>query len=473
MSAGEKQWYTKYRPKTVEEYSGEKVKSIVKRRFTSEQKRPNVMMVYGTSGCGKTTLCRMLTKYYLCESPKEDGTPCEECEMCKMINERLIYGEDGVECDGVTELDSTKANKDQMENIIEDAMVAPIFTKKKILIIDECHKLNNSTQSLLLKLMEDIPKHLVIMLATTDEDKVLEAIMNRCQVKIEVHRQSVKEMADVMLEIAKKENITVSKQALELIAKTEGRVPRQCINTLEDIAKSFDGVVNVDNVTEMCSIVRSDLYIDFYNAANTGLEDILLFNNRLKNMDLTVTKFMSGLMKFTMEAIYIKHGIALDEYTKEYVKQVKKLFSLYKSGDFDMLLQILEYAAKMLSADENRNEVLLTTTAMRISKIDMLANGISMERGNAVIENSESLAKHLESIKENAKIVEDDYKVDMSAEEMVDEYKDMETVDDGGIAKSLIDMALSEMGSTEEDADEEADNGEDLTYDQIEQMFGN
>lgn len=472
MGASEKQWYTKYRPKSIEEYSGEKVKAIVRRRFTSEQKRPNVIMVYGTSGCGKTTLCRMLAKYYLCMSPKEDGTPCEECEMCQTINERLIYGEDGVECEGVTELDSTKANKEQVENVISEAMLAPIFTSKKILIFDECHKLSDSTQSILLKLLEDIPQHLVVMLATTDIDKVLDTILNRCQVKIEVHRQTVKEMANVMLEIAKKENISVSMQALELIARTEGRVPRQCINTLEDVAKSFDGVVNVDNVSELCNIVRAELYMDFYEAANKGLEDILLFNSKLRGMDITVNKFISGLMKFTMEALYIKHGIALEDYTKDYIKSVKGIFELYTSSDFDMLLQILEYAAKMMTSDENRNEVLLTTTAMRISKIDLLAQGLAMETDRAVEENTESLARHIEKIKQSTEIVESKYNVQTTPEGMLEDFKDMEEVNDETDYDKLMAAALGEMSSSDPEEDTAEEEG-DQTWDEIEAMFNN
>lgn len=474
MDNSEKQWYTKYRPSTINDYSGEKIKSIVRRRFTSEQKRPNVILAYGTSGCGKTTILRMLTKYYLCENPTEDGEPCEVCEMCRTINERLIYGEDGVECDGVVEIDSTKANKGQIEEVIEDSLIAPIFGKKKILILDECHKLSNSTQSLLLKLLEDIPKHLVVMMATTDVDKMLDTILNRCQVKLEVHRQSVKEMANVLLEISKKENLQVSMQALELIARTENRVPRQCINTLEDIAKSFDGVVNVDNVTELCSIVRSELYMDFYDAANTGLEEILMFNNKLRNMDISINKFLGGLMKFTMEAIYIKHGIALDEYTKEYIGEVKKLFNTYKSGDFDMLLQILEYASKMVTNDESRNEVLLTTTAMRISKIDMLADGLEFETAHAVEENNLSLARHIAGIKGKSEIVESKYKVEMTAENLVSEYSDVQEVDTAdtlGISSSLLAMAQGEMDGIEEQEDDSYEENSGIEYDELDRLF--
>lgn len=455
MDLGEKQWYNKYRPKTIEEYHGEKIKSLVRRRFSSEDKRPNVVLAYGTSGCGKTTILRILSKYYMCLDPKEDGTPCEHCEMCEAINERLINKEEGVECDGVMELDATKASKADMEETLEDALIAPIFTKKKVLILDECHKLSDSTQSLLLKLLENIPMHLIVMMATTNEEKMLDAILNRCQVKMEVHRQSIKEMAETLMDISKKESISVSQEALELIARTENRVPRQCINTLENVAKSFDGVVNVANVAELCSIVTSDLYMDFYRAANSGLEEILLFQNKLKDMDITVSKFMSGLMKFTVEAITIKHGISLEEHTKQYVKEISSLFKLYTVNEFSMLMNILENVIKTISYDENYNDVLLITTAMRISKVDLLAKGLGFESGKAAEENDISLARHIQKIKESAELIEDNTEKELSQERLSELYSDIEEVDDGDLSELIGSIS-------EKDTDYNIDNTDNI-----------
>lgn len=455
MDNGSKQWYTKYRPCTIDEYSGDKVTEVINRRFRDESKRPNVVLAYGTSGCGKTTLLRMLSKYYLCEHPKEDGSPCEECEMCTSINERLIYGEDGVECDGVTEIDATKdGSKNEISGIIDDALIAPIFGKKKILIIDECHALSPAAQGRLLKVLEDIPSHLVIMMATTDVDKVIGTILNRCTVKIEIRKQSIKSMASVLMRIAKNENLTVSEDALELIARIKDRVPRECINTLEDVAKSYDGIVNVQNVTALCNVASSELYIEFYNASNSGLEDILSFNYKLKEIDFPIDKFINGLMKFTLDAMYIKHGIGISEYTKEYVKEVRKLFINYKNGDFDMLLQILEYAAKMLTSNESRNEVLLTTTAMRVGKIDLLAKGLSMEIENAVNENELSLARHIELIKTDMVEVEQQYQTELTADKVKEDYVNVKEA--SATAKML--MALAEYGEEDSEESNNTDN---------------
>lgn len=454
-------WYVKYRPFTMKDYASTHINNIVKRRFTSEENRPNVVMIYGTHGCGKTTLARILSKYYLCENPNEDGTPCEQCEMCRQINENLMYAEGGVETLGVREINATKVNgKDDIEAVMEEAMIEPMLGKKKVIIFDECHKLSEAAQGVLLKPIEDIPKHLVIMFATTDIDKVKDTIQSRCQVKIEVHRQSVKTMTDRLLEISKMENLTVSRQALEIIARHNNRIPRESINMLEDVAKSFDGEVTVDNVNELCQAVGTKFYMEFYNCANRGLEDILLFNKELDENDITIKKFFSGLMQFTMQAIYIKHGISLEEYTPDFIKSVKKLFEMYKSNEFDMLLQVLEYASKMLTEDDGRNSVILTTTAMRIGKIGLLASGLTFEMGQAIIENNLSLDEHTAKIKKKAEDISN--QMFTGGEDDVDENEVEKTYSDpvkiGEIAGILEELANSKDEETLEEDKDSAEN---------------
>ena len=289
-------WYRKYRPKTMDDYLGESIRQIVKNRFTREDARPSVMMIYGTRGCGKTTFARIISKYYLCENPKEDGRPCEECDVCLSINETLINGEAGVETPGVVEVDATTANgKEAIQNIIEDAIIPPTYTKKKLLILDECHMITAQAQNSLLKIIEDIPPHLVVIFATTDPEKVLGTVHSRCQLKLEVKKQSIDDMASRLLQIATYEGVTTSREALKIIAKKGDRVPRECINLLESIAKNYGNQVTISNVRASLKDIIS-IYC-FYEAANS-IENILLFNNKLKEMDIT-QDVISGLSRFS------------------------------------------------------------------------------------------------------------------------------------------------------------------------------
>ena len=425
----EKSWYTKHRPATMEQYSGPAIKNIVEKRFTKRENMPHVMMIHGSRGCGKTTFSRIISKYYLCLNFTESG-PCEECEMCQSINEILISGESGVECPGVVEVDATIANgKEAIQEVMDDAMLSPIYGDFKVLIMDECHMFSNAAQNSLLKLIEDIPPHLVVIFATTDPQKVLPTIKSRCQLTLEARKQSVQDMARRLMEIAKIERLTVSQEALEVIARKGNRVPRECINLLENIAKTYAGEVTIDNVRDYLGGTTSELYMDYFKAANTGLSATLVFIRKLRNDDVKLNDFVSGLMGFVMDSLYIKHGVSLEEYPTDYLNAVKKMFEMYNSSDFDVLMQIIEYLSNQLTADDdNKNELLLTTTALRISKIDMLANGLAKEQDEAIVENKLSLVEHHKKLKvDNAQAIEAQ-KMDLDLEEIKEEFGDIRQV---------------------------------------------
>lgn len=427
----EKSWYTKYRPKTLEEYAGPAIKGIVQKRFRKRSDMPHVIMIHGSRGCGKTTLARILSKYYNCLNPHEDGTPCEECEMCQSINDILIAGNSiDVECPGVVEIDATVMNgKEAIQEVLEDAVQAPIYSQYKVLIVDEVHMVSNAAQNSMLKIIEDIPPHLVVIFATTDPEKVLQTIKSRCQLTLEARKQSVTDMSNRLRQISEMEKLHVTTGALDIISRKGNRVPRECINLLEGIAKTYDGEVNVANIQDYLGGASSDMYIEYFKAANSGLSDILLFIKSLKDKDVKLKDFCSGILQFAMDSMYVKHTISMEDYPKDYVVSIKKLFEIYNSSDFDMLLQILEYMTTHLTDDDSaRNEVLLTITAMRISKIKLLASGLADEASDAIVENKESLYQHSQKLKEdNAKAIEQ-LKMELNINTIKDSFENVKQV---------------------------------------------
>lgn len=447
----EKSWYTKYRPVTMEDYSGPTIKSIVEKRFNKRENMPHVIMIHGSRGCGKTSFCRIIAKYYLCQNFTEEG-PCEECEMCQSINEILISGESSqVECPGVTELDATIMNgKEAIQEVLDDALQAPIYSDFKVLIVDECHMISHAGQNSMLKIIEDIPQHLVVIFATTNPEKVLQTIKSRCQLTLEARKQSIKDMLHRLMKISTIEKLHVSKESLEIIARKGDRVPRECINLLEGIAKTYNGDVTIDNVREYIAGVSSDLYLEYFKAANSCLGATLMFIKKLRDDDVKLSDFVNGLMQFTLDSMYIKHGISLEEYPVEYVKSIKELFDMYSSSDFDMLLQVLEYLSNNLTEENiSKNELLLTTTAMRISKIDLLANGLAKESSQAIIENKISLYEHSKLLKVNNEEIIEQMKIDVTPAEIKESFGDIrQVVGTAGILDSVqlpeIDMSISD-----------------------------
>lgn len=383
---GDIAWVRKYRPTSFEEYMGDDIKNVVINRFKNRDNIPNTIMLYGTRGTGKTSMARLLCKEILCLSPV-DGHSCGQCDMCKEIDEYISATEAGVECTGITEVDAaTTTGKSDINDIIEDALIPPMYPLKyKVIIMDECHMLSVSAQNSLLKVIEEPPKHLVFILCTTDPEKVIGTIQSRMQLKLEVKKKTVDEMVLKLEEIARAENLTISKEALQVIAKKGDRIPRECIMLLESIAKSSSGEVTLASVREQLGEVSTEIYMEFYRASFNAVAkkspySILEFTKTLQEKNIAYKDFIQGLSRFTLDCIYIKHGIGLEDYPTSFVKQVKDLFKMYNSSGYDFLIKAMLSAYYNLSTDDVKNELTIINTGLRVGKAVQISQMSSVER---------------------------------------------------------------------------------------------
>ena len=401
---GDIAWVRKYRPSSFDDYMGEDVKRMVISRFAKRDSIPNTIMLYGTRGTGKTSMARLLAKEIHCMNPI-DGHSCGVCDMCKEIDAYISSTEAGAECPGITEVDAaTTTGKSDINDIIEDALIPPMYPlEHKIIILDECHMLSNSAQNSLLKVIEEPPSYLIFILCTTDPEKVIGTIHSRMQLKLEVKKKSVDEMVHKLTEIAEKENLTISPEALQIIAKKGDRIPRECINLLESIAKNFDNNITVDNVRLALGDIANAIYIKYYEAANSSLYNIFQVIKEMKEQSIAPKDFIKGLTRFTLDALNIKFGVGIEDFSTDFVKQIKPLFKYYKVSDCDALLQIIEHASTSMDSDDTKSELIIVNTAMRIGKVNLLSKGLSGQDEQARNENISSVRKYAEIIEEQRK----------------------------------------------------------------------
>ena len=392
---GELAWVRKYRPSSFDDYIGNNVKNTIVNRLRDRSNLPHTIMLYGTRGTGKTSMARLICKEIYCMNPI-DGHSCGTCEMCIEINNYITSTEAGVECFGIVEVNAASTTgKSDIDDIIADALLPPEYPLQyKVIILDECHMLSQSAQNSLLKVIEEPPEHLVFILCTTDPDKVLPTIHSRMQVKIEVRKKTVDEIANKLLEISKSENLTVSKDALRVIAKRGERIPRECINLLESIAKNNGNVVTLETLNRSLGDISTDIYIKFFESANSGLEDILTFNFELKEKDIGYKNFINGLTRFILDACYIKYGVALDDYSKDFVDKVGKLFKIYSSSEFDVLLQLIQDANRSLDDNDTKSELTITTLAIQVGKVGIFSNGLKDTENDTLKENKKSIRQY-------------------------------------------------------------------------------
>ncbi|MFN3782152.1 MAG: DNA polymerase III subunit gamma/tau, partial [Candidatus Kapaibacteriota bacterium] len=136
----------------------------------------------GPRGVGKTTTARLLSRVVNCKNVV-DGEPCNQCDSCLSILEGRSL--DVIEIDG-----ASNNSVDDIRTLRENAKYPPIAGKYKIYIIDEVHMLSTSAFNALLKILEEPPKHLIFVFATTEPHKVLPTIVSRCQ-RFDFHRLEV------------------------------------------------------------------------------------------------------------------------------------------------------------------------------------------------------------------------------------------------------------------------------------------
>ena len=216
--------YNKHRPKKFYEVVGQQSSRTLLRQSQLER-FVHTYLFYGQSGSGKTTCARLLSMSLLCQN-KVDGEPCGICYDCKGIQ-------------SVSNIDVIEINAGQthrIEDILDlcsKAYLCPTNGRRKIYIIDEAHSLTKSAQNALLRLLEEPPEFLTVILCTTDEKNLLETIKSRCQClpfpKVPKHI-----ISEYLKVIAQVENIVLDELAYEPIAERSNGNVRTALTLLDE-----------------------------------------------------------------------------------------------------------------------------------------------------------------------------------------------------------------------------------------------
>ena len=170
---GYKALYREWRPRTFDDVVGQKHITVTLKNQILKGRTAHAYLFCGTRGTGKTSTAKIMAKALNCLQ-LEDGEPCNVCEMCRKIN-------DGIAID-VSELDAASNNGiDNIRDIIEDVQYPPQEARFKVYIMDEVHMLSTGAVNAFLKTLEEPPKNVIFILATTDPQKLPITILSRCQ----------------------------------------------------------------------------------------------------------------------------------------------------------------------------------------------------------------------------------------------------------------------------------------------------
>src|SRR5699024_6669639 len=222
--------YRQYRPKIFEEVLGQdKVINVLKNQIKNNN-FSHAYLFAGERGCGKTSAAKIFAKAINCLNP-QDGSPCLECENCRAIEEETSLD--------VVEMDAASNRRiDDIRNLRDNVIYPPANLKYKVYIIDEAHMITREAFNALLKIMEETPKHLVFILATTEIDKIPKTILSRVQ-KFEFNKiddSKIKEQINIIL---KDLDIKMENDAIDLIIRKAKGAMRDALSILDQVL-SFD-----------------------------------------------------------------------------------------------------------------------------------------------------------------------------------------------------------------------------------------
>jgi DNA polymerase-3 subunit gamma/tau len=211
----------------------------------------------GMRGVGKTTAARILAKALNCQHGPTP-TPCNKCEFCLSINEDRSI--DVLEIDG-----ASNRGVEDISPIRDTGKYKPIHSRFKIIIIDEVHMLSTHAFNALLKTLEEPPPSTVFIFATTEFHKVPATIISRCQ-HFEFKKVSQKDIINHLMDICKKEGLTISPYGLGLIAEASDGSIRDA-QSLLDQAVAFCGEnIGDQELKEILGTVSQDLLFEFSSA---------------------------------------------------------------------------------------------------------------------------------------------------------------------------------------------------------------
>ncbi len=199
----------------------------------------------GTRGTGKTSSAKIFSRAVNCTN-SHDGNPCNECETCRGILDGSILD--------VYEMDAaSNSGIDNIREIRDEVNYSPTSCKYKVYIVDEAHMLTTEAFNALLKTLEEPPGHVIFILATTEPHKIPATIHSRCQ-RFDFRRIGITDIERRLNKIVKEEEISITPDALELVAELADGSMRDGLSILDQcVAFARDGL-RYDDIVDIVGV---------------------------------------------------------------------------------------------------------------------------------------------------------------------------------------------------------------------------
>ncbi len=376
--------YRKYRPKTFDDVYGQEIIVQTLKNIIKNNKLTHAYLFIGPRGTGKTSIAKIFAKTINCLNSK-NGISCEKCEIC--INNNQNENIDIIEMDA-----ASNNGVDEIREIKNHVTLLPTISKYKIYIIDEVHMLTTGAFNALLKTLEEPPKHVIFILATTEPHKIPLTIVSRCQ-SFEFKPIPKKIIKERLKYICEQEKIKIDEKALELIALDSNGGMRDAIGLLDQLNSYSNSNIKYEDVLLLNGRISTD-------EINNLILNIK--NNKLKNVFDIIENFETDGKNF----IYISEDIIKILRDELIIYQTGKQSTLINKISSEKAFDIILLINKSINDMKNSKDKKIFFDIMIMKIYEILNNQTNVYINNNKNEQKEKIQKEITSEKFDTKLYE-------------------------------------------------------------------
>ena len=371
--------YRKYRPQKLEEVVGqEHIKKALKNAIELN-KISHAYLFTGPRGTGKTSTARIFAKSLNC---KEGPTinPCGVCENCIDITNSTPMD--------VIEIDAASNRKvEDAQNILEKVMYAPVNSRYKIYIIDEVHMLSTTAFNALLKTLEEPPKNVIFILATTEVHKVLDTIKSRCQ-RFDFKRITTDDIVKHLRYISDKEKINITDDALFTIAKNSAGGMRDSIALLDQLSV-LDGeeAISTDDINNLLGRLSFDTLNSLADKiVNSKPQEAIEELENIYNSGNEPVQILTNLMDYLKNLLIVKNcrKEIVFELTQANDAQVKSLSAQAENVETHQIVFLIDKCSEYIKELKLTNNPRLWLEVAIIDLANLAENTSLVELQNRI-----------------------------------------------------------------------------------------